>query len=185
MASDQQGGVWAELEELAQTVGESRIRDLLVEDRSRSSRFVIEGADLTLDYSRQRVDDAVISALVSLADERGVAERRDAMFAGEHINVTEDRAVLHTALRLPRDAELHVDGQDVVSDVHAVLDKMTAFSKRIRSGEWRGHTGKPIKNVVNVGIGGSDLGPVMAHQALRDFGRRDMRWSTCTTGTPR
>lgn len=176
MASEKQSGAWAELEELSETVGETKIRDLLAQDRSRSSRLLLEGAGLTLDYSRQRVDDEVMAALVRLADERGVADRRDAMFAGEHINVTEDRAVLHTALRLPSDAELHVDGQDVVSDVHAVLDKMTAFSNRVRNGEWLGHTGKPIKNVVNIGIGGSDLGPVMAHLALREYGRRDMEF---------
>jgi glucose-6-phosphate isomerase len=176
VASDQQSKVWADLEELSHTVGKSRIRDLLDQDPSRSARYVVEGAGLTLDYSRQRVDDPVVAALLRLADERGVAEKRDAMFAGEHINVTEDRAVLHTALRLPSDAELEVDGQDVVADVHAVLDKMTSFSNRVRSGEWLGHTGKRIKNVVNIGIGGSDLGPVMAHLALREYGRRDMEF---------
>jgi glucose-6-phosphate isomerase len=176
VASDQQSKVWADLEELSHTVGKSRIRDLLDQDPSRSARYVVEGAGLTLDYSRQRVDDPVVAALLRLADERGVAEKRGAMFAGEHINVTEDRAVLHTALRLPSDAELEVDGQDVVADVHAVLDKMTSFSNRVRSGEWLGHTGKRIKNVVNIGIGGSDLGPVMAHLALREYGRRDMEF---------
>ena len=150
---------WDTLTELSQTVGSQRIRDLLATDPSRATRLVAEGAGITLDYSRQRVDQMVLDALVSLAAERGVAQRRDEMFAGRHINVTEDRAVLHVALRMPKDATLVVDGVDVVAEVHQVLDRMKAFSERVRSGEWTGHTGKRIRNVINIGIGGSDLGP--------------------------
>ncbi len=136
--------------------------------------MVVEGAGVTLDYSRQRMDASVLKALLRLAKERGVAQRRDDMFAGKHINVTEDRAVLHIALRLPKTAKLEVDGVDIVAEVHEVLDRMSDFATRVRSGEWVGHTGKPIKNVVNIGIGGSDLGPVMAYEALKDYSRRDM-----------
>ena len=118
--------------------------------------------------------DETLRLLVQLAGEAGVAERRDAMFAGERINVTENRSVLHVALRMPRERSLIVDGRDVVADVHEVLDRMAAFADRIRSGEWTGHTGKSITNVVNIGIGGSDLGPVMAYKALRHYSRRDM-----------
>jgi glucose-6-phosphate isomerase len=164
---------WDTLTELAATVGTEKIRDLLTEDPSRATRMVVEGAGVTLDYSRQRVDQNVMDALVSLAEERGVLTRRDAMFAGEHINVTEDRAVLHVALRMPKDETLVVDGVDVVAEVHGVLDRMKAFSERVRNGEWVGHTGKRIKNVVNIGIGGSDLGPVMAYLALRDYSDRE------------
>ena len=133
-----------------------------------------EGAGLFLDYSKNRVTDETLRLLAQLADEQGVAERRDAMFRGEHINVSEDRAVLHVALRMPRDRSLIVDGEDVVKQVHEVLDRMSAFSERVRSGEWKGHTGKPIRNVINIGIGGSDLGPVMAYEALRHYSRREM-----------
>jgi len=136
--------------------------------------MVAEGAGLFLDYSKHRVTDETLELLVALAGECGVEERRDAMFAGEHINVSEDRAVLHVALRMPKDRSLIVDGEDVVKQVHEVLDRMGDFSNRVRSGEWTGHTGKPIRNVVNVGIGGSDLGPVMAYEALRHFSNREM-----------
>src|SRR5688572_21591061 len=115
-----------------------------------------------------------LSLLMDLARAVGVEERRDAMFRGEHINTSEDRAVLHTALRLPRDASLVVDGKDVVPEVHAVLDKASEFAERVRSGEWVGHTGKPVRNVVNIGIGGSDLGPAMAYEALKHYSKRDM-----------
>jgi glucose-6-phosphate isomerase len=131
---------------------------------------------LYLDYSKNRVTDETISLLVQLARERGVEARRDAMFRGEKINITERRAVLHVALRAPRGAKIEVDGKDVVADVHAVLDKMAAFSNRVRSGEWKGHTGKPIKNVINIGIGGSYLGPEMAYDALRDFTDPSMKF---------
>ena len=133
-----------------------------------------EAAGLYLDYSKNRVTDETMRLLVELAAESGVPERRDAMFRGEHINVSEDRAVLHVALRMPRSATLVVDGTDVVREVHEVLDRMAAFANQIRSGEWKGHTGKPIKNVINVGIGGSDLGPVMAYEALRHYSARDI-----------
>jgi glucose-6-phosphate isomerase len=165
---------WTDLTVLAESVGQGQIRDLLESDPSRATRLVVEGAGVTLDYSRQRVDDAVMAALLQLAAERGVLERRDAMFAGKHINVTEDRAVLHVALRLPREARLEADGADIVAEVHEVLDRMAAFADRVRSGEWVGHTGSRIRNVVNIGIGGSDLGPVMAYLALRDYSDRDM-----------
>jgi glucose-6-phosphate isomerase len=150
------------------------LRDLFASDPGRGTRLTVEAAGIFLDYSKNRITDETLRLLRELAAQTSVAERRDAMFAGEHINVTEDRAVLHVALRMPRDRSLIVDGRDVVKDVHEVLDRMAAFSERIRSGEWRGHTGKPIKNVVNIGIGGSDLGPVMAYRALRHYSRRDM-----------
>jgi glucose-6-phosphate isomerase len=133
-----------------------------------------ETAGLYLDYSKNRVTDETMRLLIDLAVESGVAERRDAMFRGEHINVSEDRAVLHVALRMPRTASLVVDGTDVVRQVHEVLDRMADFANRVRSGEWKGHTGKPIRNVINVGIGGSDLGPVMAYEALRHYATRDI-----------
>jgi glucose-6-phosphate isomerase len=134
----------------------------------------MEAAGLYLDYSKNRVTDETMRLLVELARESGVAERRDAMFRGEHINVSEDRAVLHVALRMPRTASLVVDGADVVRQVHEVLDRMADFSNRVRSGEWKGYTGKRIRNVINVGIGGSDLGPVMAYEALRHYATRDI-----------
>jgi len=135
----------------------------------RGERLTVKVADLTVDYSKNLVTDEVMSALLALAERAGLRERTAAMFAGEHINVTEDRAVLHTALRLPRTATLVVDGQDVVAEVHEVLDRMGAFSDKVRSGEWTGHTGQRIKTVVNIGIGGSDLGPVMAYEALKAY----------------
>jgi glucose-6-phosphate isomerase len=152
----------------------AHLRDLFAADADRGTRLTAEAAGLYLDYSKHRVTDQTLSLLVQLAEESGLEDRIDAMFRGEHINTTEDRAVLHTALRLPRDARLVVDGQDVVRDVHAVLDRMADFANRVRDGEWRGHTGKPIANVVNIGIGGSDLGPVMAYEALRHYTRREL-----------
>jgi glucose-6-phosphate isomerase len=150
------------------------LRDLFATDPGRGTRLTAEAAGVYLDYSKHRVTDETLRLLVQLAGETGVAERRDAMFAGERINVTENRSVLHVALRMPRNRSLVVDGRDVVADVHEVLDRMAAFADRIRSGEWTGHTGKSITNVVNIGIGGSDLGPVMAYAALRHYSRRDM-----------
>ena len=150
------------------------LRELFAEDPERGSRMVVEAAGLALDYSKQRVTAETIDLLVTLADSVDLAGHREAMFRGDHINTTEDRAVLHTALRLPRDATLVVDGADVVAEVHAVLDRMAAFSEKVRSGQWTGHTGQPIRNVVNIGIGGSDLGPVMAYEALKHYSRRDM-----------
>jgi len=150
------------------------LRDFFAGDPGRGERFVAEAAGLYLDYSKNRVTSETMGLLADLARESALEERRDAMFAGEHINVSEDRPVLHVALRMPRETSLVVDGVDVVQEVHEVLDAMTAFSDRVRSGEWKGHTGKPIRNVVNIGIGGSDLGPVMAYEALRHYSRRDM-----------
>ena len=150
------------------------LRELFDDDPQRGEQMVVEGAGVTLDYSKQRVTAGTMDLLVGLADAVDLAGRREAMFTGQHINSTEDRAVLHTALRLPRDATLVVDGVDVVAEVHEVLDRMAAFSDKVRSGEWKGHTGKPIRNVVNIGIGGSDLGPVMAYEALKHYSDRDM-----------
>ncbi len=165
---------WKALEQHHAELGERHLRELFADDPGRGERLVAEGAGLFLDYSKNRVTDETLRLLTELAGECGVAERRDAMFRGEHINVSEDRAVLHVALRMPRDRSLIVDGEDVVKQVHEVLDRMAAFSDAVRSGEWKGHTGKPIRNVVNVGIGGSDLGPVMAYEALRHYSRREM-----------
>jgi glucose-6-phosphate isomerase len=150
------------------------LRELFDGDPQRGENLTVEGAGLVLDYSKQRVTPETIDLLVALADSVDLAAHREAMFTGQHINTTEDRAVLHTALRLPKDAVLNVDGQDVVADVHAVLERMAAFSDKVRSGQWTGHTGKPIKNIVNIGIGGSDLGPVMAYEALKHYSRRDL-----------
>jgi glucose-6-phosphate isomerase len=135
---------------------------------------VAEGAGLYLDYSKNRITDETLGLLAQLAEQSGLPERTEAMFTGERINVSENRAVLHVALRMPRECSLIVDGEDVVKQVHAVLDRMAAFSERIRSGDWRGHTDRPIRNVVNIGIGGSDLGPVMAYEALRHYSAREM-----------
>ena len=150
------------------------LRELFATAPDRGSDLVVEGAGITLDYSKQRVTAQTVDLLVALAEGVDLAGRREAMFLGEHINTTEDRAVLHTALRLPRDSSLVLDGVDVVAEVHAVLDRMAAFSQRVRSGEWTGHTGLPITNIVNIGIGGSDLGPVMAYEALKHYSRRDL-----------
>ena len=155
-------------------IGELHLRELFAGDPDRGRRLTLEAAELFLDYSKNRITDQTISLLVDLANAAGVAERRDAMFRGEHVNVSEDRAVLHVALRMPRERSLLVDGVDVVKEVHGVLDRMGAFAERVRSGAWTGHTGKPIRNVVNIGIGGSDLGPVMAYEALRHHSRREM-----------
>jgi glucose-6-phosphate isomerase len=160
---------WQALQGHAEKFSAVHLRDLFGSDPGRGERFRAGVADLTVDYSKHLVTDEVLAALFALAERAHLRERTAAMFAGEHINVTEDRAVLHTALRLPRDASLVVDGQDVVADVHEVLDRMGAFSDRVRSGEWTGHTGQRIKTVVNIGIGGSDLGPVMAYEALKAY----------------
>jgi glucose-6-phosphate isomerase len=148
--------------------------ELFEADPGRGERMVAEAAGLYLDYSKNRVSDETIGLLAALADESGLAERREAMFRGKHINATEDRPVLHVALRMPRERSLIVDGEDVVAQVHEVLDRMGAFANRVRSAEWRGHTGEPIRNVVNIGIGGSDLGPVMAYEALRHYSQREL-----------
>jgi glucose-6-phosphate isomerase len=164
---------WKELERHFAQLRDAHLRDLFAADPERGERLVADAAGLHLDFSKNRLTDETLALLGRLAAECGVERRREAMFAGEHINVSEDRAVLHVALRMPRQRSLVVDGVDVVKQVHEVLDRMGAFAERVRSGEWRGHTGKPIRNVVNVGIGGSDLGPVMAYEALRHFSRRE------------
>ncbi len=166
---------WAALEALGASVGAMTIRDLLEADASRPATLTLRAPGFDADFSRQRVDDAVLAALLRLASERGVAEHRDAMLAGQHINNTEDRAVLHTALRLPQTATLVVDGQDVVRDVHEVLDRMAVLATSVRGGAWLGATGERITDVVNIGIGGSDLGPAMAYQALRHSTDRGLR----------
>jgi len=165
---------WGELQKHHAAIGGVHLRDLFAADPGRGERLTLEACGLYVDYSKHRITDETLRLLAALAEESGVVERREAMFRGEHINVTEDRAVLHVALRLPRSASLVVDGVDVVREVHEVLDHMRAFADRVRSGDWQGHSGKPIRNVVNIGIGGSDLGPVMAYEALRHYSRRDM-----------
>jgi glucose-6-phosphate isomerase len=169
-----QTAAWQALEQNAGVLRGGHLRDLFAADPERGETFSVEDAGLYLDYSKNRVTADTIKLLLQLAEERGVAERRDAMFAGEKINVTENRAVLHVALRAPKGERIEVDGEDVVPKVHEVLDRMSDFSERIRSGSWKGHTGKSIRNVVNIGIGGSDLGPVMAYEALRYYSRRDL-----------
>ena len=165
---------WQALAAHHETIKDVTLRELFASDATRGESLTAEGAGLFLDYSKNRITAETLQLLVQLAEERDLAGRRAAMFRGDHINVSEDRAVLHTALRLPKSATLHVDGQDVVKDVHEVLDRMAAFSDDVREGRWLGHTGKRIKNVVNVGIGGSDLGPVMAYEALKHYAKRDM-----------
>ena len=165
---------WRALAQHHAEIKDVHLRTLFAEDAGRADRFTVEAAGLVLDYSKNRITDRTMPLLLDLARSSGVAERRDAMFAGERINLTEDRAVLHTALRAPRDRTIPVDGVDVVPAVHAVLDRMAAFADRVRGGLWPGHTGRPIRNVVNIGIGGSDLGPVMAYEALRHYAARDL-----------
>ena len=170
----QETAEWAALLDHHAQVQDVHLRDLFADDPARGTRLVADGVDVHLDYSKHRVTDETLQLLLALVERAGLRERTEAMFAGEHINSTEDRAVLHTALRLPRDASLVVDGQDVVADVHAVLDQMAGFADKVRSGEWVGSTGQRIRNVVNIGIGGSDLGPAMAYQALQAFSDRDL-----------
>jgi glucose-6-phosphate isomerase len=157
-----------------QNVRELHLRRLFAEDPTRGERMTIEATGLYLDYSKNRVTNETLKLLVQLADESRLRERIDAMFRGDKINITENRAVLHVALRAPRGASIIVDGQNVVPQVHAVLDKMADFCERVRSGGWKGYTGKRIRNVINVGIGGSDLGPVMAYEALKHYSERAM-----------
>ncbi len=165
---------WKALEQHHSEISGRHLRELFAADPGRGERLSAEAAGLYLDYSKNRVTDETLGLLLQLAEESGVAERRDAMMRGEAINVSEHRAVLHVALRMPKGSSLVVNGVDVVAQVHEVLDRMAAFAERIRSGEWKGYTGKAIRNIVNVGIGGSDLGPVMAYEALRYYTRRDL-----------
>jgi len=165
---------WVALKAHYKKMQTAELKKLFASDAKRGERFVLDAAGIYLDYSKNLVTDQTIKLLLQLARESQVEQRRDAMFRGEKINITENRAVLHVALRAPKDESIEVDGKNVVPEVHAVLDKMAAFSKRVRSGEWKGHTGKRIRNVINIGIGGSDLGPVMAYEALKFYSQRDM-----------
>ena len=165
---------WRALHAHQATLRDVHLRQLFADDPDRGERFAFEALGLYFDYSKHRVTRETLSLLLRLANECGLRERTEAMFRGERINLTEGRAVLHVALRAPKGESIVVDGQDVVAEVHAVLDRMDAFSRRVRSGEWTGHTGGRIRNVVNIGIGGSDLGPVMAYEALKAYSARDM-----------
>jgi glucose-6-phosphate isomerase len=167
-----QRAAWKALEQHCRLVEPLHLRTLFELDPGRGERFGLETEGLYLEYSKNRITDETIELLINLANESGLAHQRDRMFRGDHINRSEDRAVLHVALRMPSTSSLVVDGVDVVRDVHEVLERMSQFSRRIRSGEWKGHTGLPIRNVVNIGIGGSDLGPVMAYEALRFYSDR-------------
>ncbi|HLG49484.1 MAG TPA: glucose-6-phosphate isomerase [Reyranella sp.] len=165
---------WASLKRHHQRVRRLHLRQLFAKDPGRGERLVVEAAGIYFDYSKNRVTDETMGLLLDLARESGLREHIDAMFRGDRINTSEKRAVLHVALRAPRGASILFDGQNVVPEVHAVLDKMAAFSERVRSGDWKGHTGKRIRNVINIGIGGSDLGPVMAYEALKHYAERSM-----------
>ncbi len=165
---------WKELGAHHKKIKDAHLRKLFADDPERGTRMTVEAAGLFLDYSKNRVTDKTLKLLLQLAEESDLAGKTAAMFRGEKINITENRAVLHTALRAPKGATVVVDGKNVVPDVHAVLDKMAEFSDRVRNGAWKGHTGKRIKNVVNIGIGGSDLGPVMAYEALKHYSERSM-----------
>ena len=167
---------WRALQSHYEKIKGLELRQLFAQDTGRGERLTAEGAGLFLDYSKNRITDETLPLLIKLANERGLTERRDAMFRGEKINTTERRAVLHVALRAPRGAQITVDGENIVPEVHAVLDKMAAFSDRLRRGQWKGHTGKRILNVINIGIGGSYLGPEMAYDALRTFTDRAMKF---------
>jgi glucose-6-phosphate isomerase len=174
MAPLRERAAWRALEEHARDVAGLHLRELFANDPGRGERLVAEGAGLVLDYSKQRVTDETLRLLAALAEESGVPERIEAMFRGERINTSEHRAVLHVALRAPRSESIVVDGEDVVPKVHEVLDRMSTFAERVRSGDWRGHTGEPIRAVVNIGIGGSDLGPAMATRALAAYTDREV-----------
>jgi glucose-6-phosphate isomerase len=169
-----QRAAWRALAAHYPKVREEHLRNLFAEDPQRGERLTAEAVGIYFDYSKNRITDETVRLLLQLAEESGLRSRIDAMFRGEKINVTEKRAVLHVALRAPKGQSIVVNGEDVVPQVHAVLDKMADFSNRVRSGEWKGHTGKPIRNVINVGIGGSDLGPVMAYEALRHYCQRNL-----------
>jgi glucose-6-phosphate isomerase len=165
---------WKALQAHYEKIAPHHLRDLFKQDPERGTRLTASFEDIYLDYSKHRITDETLRLLLQLAEESGLAEHRDAMFAGEKINTTEGRAVLHIALRAPKGSTIMADGKNVVPEVHEVLDRMGAFAERVRSGEWTGHTGKRIKTVVNIGIGGSDLGPVMAYEALRHYSQRDL-----------
>ena len=174
MSTDAAPAAWQALAAHHESVSKVHLRQLFADDPKRGQRMVVEAAGLYLDYSKNRVTDETVRLLLALADQSGLRARIEAMFRGDKINITEKRAVLHVALRAPAGASILVDGKNVVPEVHSVLDKMAAFANRVRSGAWKGHTGKRIRNVVNIGIGGSDLGPVMAYEALRHYSDRAM-----------
>ncbi|MGK2955139.1 MAG: glucose-6-phosphate isomerase [Solirubrobacterales bacterium] len=176
MSALRENPAWRALEAHHAEIEGLHLRGLFADDPSRGETMNVEAAGLYFDYSKHRITPDTLPLLTSLAEATGMPARRDAMFRGEHINVSEDRAVLHVALRMPRSRSLIVDGVDVVKEVHGVLDRMAAFCEEIRSGRWLGHTGRPIRNVVNIGIGGSDLGPVMAYEALKHYSNRDMNF---------
>src|SRR6201997_3325689 len=167
---------WKALASHYKTVSNLHLRQLFADDPRRGQRLTAEAVGLYLDYSKNRINDETLTLLFQLAEESGLRARIDAMFSGEKVNITEKRAVLHVALRAPKNASILVDGKNVMPEVHAVLDRMADFSNRVRSGEWKGHTGKRIRNVINIGIGGSDLGPVMAYEALKHYSERDMNF---------
>jgi len=169
------GSAWRALARHAREIERLHLRELFAGDPKRGERFACEAAGLHLDYSKNRATEETLALLLQLAEEVGLRARIDAMFRGERINATEGRAALHVALRAPRDARIPLDGEDVVPQVHAVLDRMATFAERVRRGEWRGATGARIRNVLNLGIGGSDLGPAMACEALRAYGDRELR----------
>ena len=169
-----QRAAWKALEAHYQKIRQLHLRNLFANDPNRGDRLTVEAVGIYFDYSKNRITDETVRLLLQLAEESGLRSRIEAMFRGKKINVTEQRAVLHVALRAPKGQSIVVDGEDVVPQVHAVLDKMANFSSRVRAGDWKGHTGKPIRNVINVGIGGSDLGPVMAYEALRHYSQRDL-----------
>jgi glucose-6-phosphate isomerase len=169
-----QSAAWKALQNHYEQIGKLHLRELFAADSERGTRLTVEAMGLFLDYSKNRITDETLTLLIDLAEQAGLQAHIDAMFRGDKINFTEKRAVLHVALRAPKDASIFVDGQDVVPGVHAVLDSMAAFSNRVRSGEWKGHTGKRIRNVINIGIGGSDLGPVMAYEALKHYSDRNL-----------
>jgi len=166
---------WKALSKHWKKIESNHLRELFAEDPARAETFSMTACDLHLDYSKNRITEKTLRLLRELAEATGLADQIEAMFTGEKINRTEDRAVLHTALRAPRDSEVFVDGENVIPAIHDVLDRMSAFSDKVRSGEWKGYTGKPIKNIVNIGIGGSDLGPVMAYEALKPYTQRDLK----------
>ena len=165
---------WKALSAHFQKIDRLHLRELFAQDPKRGERLTVEAAGLYLDYSKNRITDETLALLLQLAEQSGLRARIDAMFGGEKINISEKRAVLHVALRAPKGQSILVDGENVVPQVHAVLDRMADFSNRVRSGAWNGHTGKPIRNIVNIGIGGSDLGPVMAYEALKHYSDRAM-----------
>ncbi len=165
---------WKALETHYLKVSKLHLRELFAADCARGERYVVEDVGIYFDYSKNRITDETVKLLLALAEESGLRQSTEAMFRGDKINVTENRAVLHVALRMPRGSTAAVDGENVVVQVHAVLDRMADFATRLRQGSWQGHTGKQIRNVVNIGIGGSDLGPVMAYEALKNYSQRDL-----------